>query len=120
MTSKLLGLRTVIYPAPDISVATKWWSDLLGFGPYFEEPFYVGFSVEGYELGLLPDADQADGAQVYWGVENVAHAVREAVTAGALALAPVTDVGDGIVTATVRTPSGSVVGFIFNPHFTLG
>jgi catechol 2,3-dioxygenase-like lactoylglutathione lyase family enzyme len=119
MSSHLLGLRTVIYPAPDLSEATKWWSDFLGFGPYFDEPFYVGFNVEGYELGLLPDADHADGAQVYWGVENVAQTVREAVAAGAVALAPVSDVGDGIMTATVQTPSGSVVGFIFNPHFTL-
>jgi hypothetical protein len=28
-------------------------------------------------------------------------------------------VGDGIITASVRTPSGSIVGFIVNPHFSL-
>ena len=31
--------------------------------------------------------------------------------------APVADVGEGIVTATVRTPSGAILGFIYNPHF---
>ena len=119
MSLRLLGLRTVIYPAPDLANSKKWWSDFLGFGPYFDEPFYVGFNVEGYELGLLPDADPADGAQVYWGVDDVARAVEEAVAHGATVLSPATDVGDGIVTATLRTPSGSVVGFIFHPHFTL-
>jgi catechol 2,3-dioxygenase-like lactoylglutathione lyase family enzyme len=119
MSSHLLGLRTVIYPAPDLADAKKWWADFLGFGPYFDESFYVGFNVEGYELGLLPDANPADGSQVYWGVENVTEAMEEAIAAGAVALAPATDVGDGIVTATVRTPSGIVLGFIFNPHFSL-
>jgi hypothetical protein len=27
------------------------------------------------------------------------------------------EVGEGIVTATVRTPHGAIVGFIYNPHF---
>jgi hypothetical protein len=32
---------------------------------------------------------------------------------------PASDVGDDIVTATVRIPDGSIVGFIRNPHFQL-
>jgi len=119
MTSPLEGLRTVIYPAPNLSAAKEWWSNLLGQSPYFDEPFYVGFNVAGYELGLLPDANVADGAQVYWGVHDVATAVAAAVASGANELAPVSDVGDGILTATVRTPDGNVVGFIYNPHFHL-
>ena len=119
MSVPLHGLRTVIYPAANLVAAKKWWAELLGEPPYFDEPFYVGFHVGGYELGLLPDADRTDGAQVYWGVDDVAAAVRAALEHGAAELAPVTDVGDGITTATVRTPDGNVVGFIHNPHFTL-
>ena len=63
MSSLLLGLRTIIYPAPDLETAKEWWCNFLGYEPYFDEPFYVGFNVEGYELGLLPDANQVDGAQ---------------------------------------------------------
>lgn len=111
------GLRTVIYPAPDLAGATRWWADLLGVQPYFEEPFYVGFSVGGFELGLLPDGDPADGALVYWGVPDVDEAVTAAVAAGSSVHTPATDVGEGIVTATVRTPTGSILGLIRNPHF---
>ncbi|HEV3188599.1 MAG TPA: VOC family protein [Acidimicrobiales bacterium] len=117
MSTRLLGLRTVIYPAPDLAAAKAWWSDFLGMEPYFDEPFYVGFNPGGYELGLLPDAEPVSGALTYWGVGNVASAVAEALEAGATEHGPATDVGDGIVTATVRTPDGSIVGFIFNPHF---
>ena len=82
MPVPLLGLRTVIYPAPDLAAATAWWTGILGRGPYFEEPFYVGFEVAGHELGLLPDADPADGALAYWGVDDVPGAVQAAVDAG--------------------------------------
>jgi catechol 2,3-dioxygenase-like lactoylglutathione lyase family enzyme len=115
-----LGLRTVIYPAPDLERARAWWSQYLGVDPYFDQPFYVGFAVAGYELGLLPDADPADGALVYWGVDDVAAAVAAALRDGAVEHVPASEVGDGIVTATVRTPSGSILGLIHNPHFDLG
>ena len=120
MAQELLGLRTVIYPAPDLAAARAWWTEFLGYGPYFDQPFYVGFEVAGYELGLLPDADVADGAQTYWGVEDVQAAVDASVEQAAHVHSPPTDVGEGIVTASVRLPDGTLVGFIRNPNFSLG
>ena len=114
------GLRTTIYPAPDLAAAKAWWTGVIGREPYFDQPFYVGFDVGGYELGLLPDADPADGALVYWGVTDVAAAVASAMAAGAVEHTPIADVGEGIITATVRAPDGTIVGFIRNPNFTLG
>lgn len=119
MDTALRGLRTVIYPATDLNAAKKWWSKFLGYEPYFDEPFYVGFNVAGYELGLLPDANSADGALTYWGVDDVPAAVGASLAAGATEHSPATEVGGGIVTAAVRTPQGSIVGFIYNPHFSL-
>jgi catechol 2,3-dioxygenase-like lactoylglutathione lyase family enzyme len=120
MSTPLLGLRTVIYPAPDLAGATRWWTDFLGVPPYFEEAFYVGFEVAGYELGLLPDGDPADGALTYWGVDDVPGAVAVAVDAGCEVHTPVADVGEGIVTATVRRTDGTIIGFICNPNFSMG
>jgi catechol 2,3-dioxygenase-like lactoylglutathione lyase family enzyme len=117
MATQLLGLRTVIYPAPNLSDSKAYWTKLLGIEPYFDEPFYVGFEVGGYELGLLPDADPADGSTTYWGVENVNNAMSEAIALGAVEYTPASDVGDGITTGVVKLPDGSLVGFITNPHF---
>ena len=117
MTLTLTGLRTVIYPSTDLEADKAWWSSLLGQQPYFDQPFYVGFEVGGYELGLLPDANASDGSLVYWGVADVAAAVHTAISAGATEHTPVADVGEGIVTATVRTPAGTILGLIYNPHF---
>jgi predicted enzyme related to lactoylglutathione lyase len=113
---RLQGLRTVIYTAAELEAATAWWSSLLGQEPYFKEPFYVGFEVGGDELGLLPDGSADDGAQVYWGVDDVHAAVDEAVSLGAEVVAPPADVGGNIVTALVRSPHGALVGLIFNPN----
>lgn len=117
MTIPLLGLRTVIYPSPELDIAKAWWTGTLGIEPYFDQPFYVGYEVGGYELGLLPNGDPSDGAHVYWGVADVADAVLEATRQGATEHTPPTDVGEGIVTAVVRNPLGSIVGFIHNPNF---
>jgi len=114
---QLLGLRTVIYPTSDLDAAKRWWTGLIGTPPYFDQPFYVGFEVGGYELGLLPQDNTADGALTYWGVDDVSAAVIAAVASGATEHTPATEVGEGIVTATVRTPQGAILGFIFNPHF---
>jgi catechol 2,3-dioxygenase-like lactoylglutathione lyase family enzyme len=51
------GLRTVIYHVDDLQKAKVWYSAVLGREPYFDEPFYIGFNVGGYELGLDPSME---------------------------------------------------------------
>ena len=114
----LLGLRTAIYPAPDLAKAKAWYSELVGAPPYFDEPFYVGFHVGGFELGLVPDATPgADGAQPLWGVANADAAFARLLALGATQLEPVTDVGGGVKTAAVLDPFGNRLGIIENAAF---
>lgn len=114
-----LGLRTIIYPAADLDASKAWFSGLLGFGPYFDEPFYVGYSVGGYELGLDPNAPAEEGAVTYWGVENAEAGLAALVAAGATERFGVTEVGEGIKVARAQAPTGDVIGIIENPHFEL-
>jgi catechol 2,3-dioxygenase-like lactoylglutathione lyase family enzyme len=120
MGAHLLGLRTVIYPVPDLDAAKDWWTGFLDTGPYFDQPFYVEFDVGGYKFGLLPDADPADGAQAYWGIIDVPAAVERAVGQGCEIHSPTSDLGDGIVTAVVRRREGTLIGSIDNPNFSPG
>jgi predicted enzyme related to lactoylglutathione lyase len=118
-----LGLRTAIYHVDDIAKGKAWYAQVLGFAPYFDEPFYVGFNVGGYELGLQPadsaGAAKADGAVAYWGVENAEAAHQRIIELGATAHEAVQDVGGGIKVATVKDPFGNVIGIIENPNFAL-
>ncbi len=114
------GLRTVIYPVTDVQAAKEWYTSVLGFAPYFDEPFYVGFNVGGYELGLDPNGKAGPaGGVAYWGVPDVAAALVHLLSLGATEDTPATEVGGGIVVATVRDPFGNVLGLIYNPHFSL-
>ena len=113
-----LGLRTVIYPAPDLQAMKAWFAALLGIDPYFDQPFYVGFEVGGYELGLDPSADPAAGPVSYWGVVDAHAAWGHLLAAGATPHTEgLQDVGDGILVGAVREPTGNIVGIIENPHF---
>lgn len=115
------GLRTVIYPVADLERAKKWYSALVGHEPYFDEPFYVGYSVGGFELGLDPNGTLAPaeggGPLAYWGVPDIEAAHRRLHELGAGERGPIQDVGDGIRLAVVSDPFGNALGIIENPHF---
>jgi catechol 2,3-dioxygenase-like lactoylglutathione lyase family enzyme len=115
-----LGLRTTIYPAADLDASKAWFSALLGIEPYFDEPFYVGFNVGGYELGLVPHEEGSENeATTYWGVPDARIALARLIDAGAGSHSEVTDVGDGILVAAVREPGGTLLGIIENPRFAI-
>jgi predicted enzyme related to lactoylglutathione lyase len=114
------GLRTVIYNPGDMDKAKAWYKELLGFDPYFDQPFYVGFNVGGYELGLSIGAGkpaQDAGVTAYWGVADIQAAHKRLLDMGAKPGGAIEDVGDGIMVATVIDPFGNMVGIIQNPHF---
>ena len=118
----LLGLRTVIYQVKDLMKAKEWYSNLLGKQPYFDKPFYVGFNVEGYELGLQPEEDGisfGSSTTAYWGVKDARNAYEILLKGGSIPNEPITDVGGGILIGTVIDPCGNIFGVIENPHFVL-
>ena len=118
-----LGLATVIYQVPDLARAKAWYADAFGVQPYFDQPFYVGFDVGGYELGLHPDLSEGQpgpgGSVAYWRVPRIEPAVAHVLGAGATIVAEPVDVGEGIKVARVADPFGNVIGLIENPHFAV-
>lgn len=118
-----LGLRTGIYHVKDIAKAKDWYSEVLGIQPYFDQPFYVGYNVGGYELGLIPDEKDTEkrspSSVAYWGVDDAKAAYQRLLDLGATPQEPVTDVGGGILAGAVYDPFGNVLGVIQNPYFKL-
>ena len=115
-----LGLRTVIYKVGDIEKAKAFYTHLLGFPPYFDQPFYVGYNVAGFELGLQPDdftGKTADNVETYWGVQDIEASYAQMLLDGATPNTAPQNVGDDIFVATVKDPWGNLIGIIQNPHF---
>ena len=117
-----LGLGTVIYHVAELQKAKAWYAKVLGVEPYFDQSFYVGFNVGGFELGLDPDmAGVSSGTNVvaYWGVKNADSAYQRLLELGAAKHREVQDVGGGIRVAAATDPFGNVLGVIENPHFKM-
>lgn len=119
----MLGLRTTIYKVDDIARAKEWYAKAFLTQPYFDEPFYVGFSIGGFELGLQPDdtcsSDKVESVVSYWGVNDINETFNRLISLGASENEKPYNVGDDLMTATVKDPFGNVIGLIYNPHFKL-
>jgi len=121
MQTPFLGLRTVIYRVNDLTKATEWYTQAIGYSPYFNEPFYVGFEVAGYELGLQPEetagSSKAENVEAYWGVDDISTEYARLLHLGATEHSAPQEVGGDIWVATLKDPWGNLIGLIKNPHF---
>jgi len=111
----LQKLRTVIYHVSDLAKAKDWYSAITGIQPYFDEPFYVGYDINGCELGLDPDmkeVEEGNHTVAYWSVEDIHAVVEKAVNMNATLFSPVTNVGGTVEVAIVKDPFGNHIGFI--------
>ncbi|HEV7351315.1 VOC family protein [Telluribacter sp.] len=110
------GIRTVIYAAPDLAKARDWYTQAFEQAPYFDEPFYVGFDINHYELGLDPNMPLQEGSTVaYWEVKDIKTDFDRLLALGAAAYDAPNDVGGGIIVGTVQDPFGNKIGLIQMP-----
>ncbi len=108
-------LRTVIYHVADLNAAKEWYTKITGVNPYFDQPFYVGFDINGCELGLDPDmtgVTAGNHAVSYWAVDKLADKVSKLSKSGATIIQPRTNVGGAIHVAIVKDPFGNHIGLI--------
>jgi predicted enzyme related to lactoylglutathione lyase len=119
---RFLGLRTCIYKVAELEKATLWYATVFGVSPYFNEPFYVGFNIGGFELGLQPmEGHEHKGENVltYWGVEDIDSVYNHLLSSGASSHEAPQNVGGDIMVASVIDPWNNIVGIIYNPGFEL-
>ncbi|MEO5910544.1 MAG: glyoxalase superfamily protein [Pelobium sp.] len=114
------AIRTVIYKVNDLEKAKEFYSSILGFPPYFDEPFYVGFNVNDFELGLDPDKEGVVYGNIpvaYWQVENIEKAKSNILEKGGFLHQEVQEVGVDIKVAELKDPFGNVIGIIEDKSF---
>jgi lactoylglutathione lyase len=119
----MLGLRTIIYKVGDIEKAKIWYAAAFETQPYFDEPFYVGFNIGGYELGLHPEenptTDKPESVVALWGVNDIEKEYARLLDSGAIENEKPFNVGGELKVASVKDPWGNVIGLIYNPEFKL-
>lgn len=115
-----LGLRTAIYRVPDLAAAKAWYATASGVEPYFDEPYYVGFNIGGFELGLMPEegpVTRGTSGIAYWGVTNADSAHARLLELGATPHEPIED--HGVRIGAVKDPYGNVLGIVEHPTFAV-
>ena len=104
-----MSLSTIVYPVRDLAGAKAVFTAFLGTPPTTDTPYYVGFTVDGQEIGLDPHGEEL---VAYREVPDVAKALAEIVEAGATERQSPRDVGGGKLIATAADPDGNVIGLI--------
>ena len=121
--NSILGLRTTIYKVSDIGKARDWYAKAFETKAYFDEPYYVGFNIGGYELGLQPEegakGEKTESVVSYWGVENIQEVYDRLILLGATENEKPYSPGGEMMTATLKDPFENIIGLIYNPYFKL-
>ena len=108
--------KTVLTPVKDTEAAKAAWSALLG-EPTNDTPYYVGWTIEGQEVGLVPNGHQQGllGPTPYWHVDDIEAASKAIVAAGGTQKQAPQDVGGGRLVALVTDAEGNQFGLIQDP-----
>jgi predicted enzyme related to lactoylglutathione lyase len=112
----LKDVTVIIYPAADLAAAKRFFRELTGTDPYADMPGYVGYKCGDMEIGLVPNRPNSEaGALAYWNVSDIVQSMSALVAAGGTVVQEVTDVGYGMLVATVKDPNGATVGLRQSP-----
>jgi predicted enzyme related to lactoylglutathione lyase len=108
------GLKTIIYPVKDIAQAKALFSALLGVEPETDQPYYVGFKVEGQDIGLDPNGHKngMTGPLAYYHVSDIQASLQALQAAGAQLQQDAKNVGGGRLIASVKDADGNSIGLI--------
>ncbi|MGH7573230.1 MAG: VOC family protein [Gemmatimonadota bacterium] len=108
------GIKAIIYPVKDLGKAKTLYGELLGMKPSMDEAYYVGFNVDGQDVGLDPHGHSKGmtGPVGYWQVDDIEKSVKALLDAGAEALQEIQDVGGGKLIPSVKDADGNVIGLI--------
>ncbi len=104
--------KTVLYPVKDIDKAKAVFTALFGSDPHVDSPYYVGYSVDGSEIGLVPDGHNQGmtGPVPFFDVDDISATIAALQAAGAKVVQEPTNVGGGLLVAKVLDDDGNDIG----------
>lgn len=109
-------VSVIVYTVADLDAAKKFFSTLIGADPYVDSPQYVGFKSGATEIGLVPSGGKREPSTVpFWDVDDIQASLQALVDVGGVVTQPATDVGYGLLVASVKDPGGALVGLRQQP-----
>jgi predicted enzyme related to lactoylglutathione lyase len=105
---------TIIFPVADLTAAKSVFTALFGTEPHTDEPYYVGYNVDGQEFALDPNGHRKGlrGSVPFWHVDDLEARSASLVAAGASVVQAVSEVGGGRRTTVIADADGNQFGLM--------
>ena len=107
------GIKTIIYPANDVTQAKTLFRKLLGVEPYADQPYYVGFKIGDQDIGVIPNNQNA-GMTAFYHVDDIKESLQILLDAGSEVMQDIKNVGGGRLVASAKDQDGNIIGLIQN------
>ena len=102
------AIRSVVIPVSDLDASKAIYTAAYGT-PHTDEPYYVGYNIDGFEIGLNP-ANDTDGPVVNLDVDDL-DAAREALLgAGAVEKSAPRQVAPEVRICVLADKDGNPIG----------
>jgi catechol 2,3-dioxygenase-like lactoylglutathione lyase family enzyme len=108
------GISVILYHVKDLDRAKALYTAFLGVEPTTDSPYYVGYELDGQQVGLVPDG-QGIGPVSFRDVPDIAAARQALLDAGAETIDEPHDVGGGLLVVSVKDLDGNVIGLRQQP-----
>jgi predicted enzyme related to lactoylglutathione lyase len=101
-------IRSLVVPVSDMDAAKAIYTALLG-APHTDQPYYVGYNVDGFEVGLAP-GDGTGGPVTYADVDDLDGTRDRLLGAGATQRSEPRQVAPGVRVCVLDDPDGNPIG----------
>ncbi len=106
------NIGILVYPAKDLDAGKVFFNTILGVEPYVEGEYYVGYKVNGLEIGLDPNGN---AIVAYVDVQDIKESLKSILSSGASIYQDIRDVGYGLLIAQVKDTNGNILGLRQQP-----
>lgn len=103
-----VAIRSLVVPVSDVNAAKSVYSTLLG-EPHTDQPYYVGYNVDGFEVALAP-GDVSGGPVAFADVDDLDATRETLLAAGATELSAPRQVAPEARVCVLADPDGNPVG----------
>jgi predicted enzyme related to lactoylglutathione lyase len=102
-------IRSLVVPVSDLNAAKAVYGALFG-EPHTDQPYYVGFNADGFEVSLAPQGAPSGGSVAFVDVDDLDGARESLLAAGATEREAPRQVAPGARVCVLQDTDGNAIG----------
>ncbi len=102
-------IRSLVVPVSDLDATKSVYTTLLG-QPHTDQPYYVGYNADGFEVAVVPNGDTGAGPVAYADIEDLDGVRASLLAAGATERSAPRQVAPGVRVCVLADADGNPIG----------